>query len=50
MLTLSELQASTTDPDVAREAYIQAERHLSDLLDVKKSFAQNLRRRFLEHT
>jgi hypothetical protein len=40
MLTLAELQASTINPDVAREAYVQADRHLSDLLDVKKSFEQ----------
>jgi hypothetical protein len=40
MLTLAELQASTINPEVAREAYIQADRHLSDLLDVKKSFEQ----------
>ena len=40
MLTLPEIQASTINPDVAREAYIQADRHLSDLLDVKKSFEQ----------
>jgi hypothetical protein len=40
MLTLAELQASTINADVAREAYIQADRHLSDLLDVKKSFEQ----------
>jgi hypothetical protein len=40
MLTLAELQESTINPDVAREAYIQVDRHLSDLLDVKKSFEQ----------
>jgi len=40
MLTLAELQSSTINPEVAREAYIQADRHLSDLLDVKKSFEQ----------
>lgn len=40
MLTLPELQASTINADVAREAYVQADRHLSDLLDVKKSFEQ----------
>ncbi len=40
MLSLSELQASTINPDVAREAYVQVDRHLSDLLDVKKSFEQ----------
>jgi hypothetical protein len=40
MLTLAELQASSINPDVAREAYVQADRHLSDLLDVKKSFEQ----------
>jgi hypothetical protein len=40
MLTLSELQSSIINPDVAREAYVHADRHLSDLLDVKKSFEQ----------
>ena len=40
MLTLAELQAAAINPAVAREAYIQADRHLSDLLDVKKSFEQ----------
>lgn len=40
MLTLQELQTSTINPDVAREAFIQVDRHLSDLLDVKKSFEQ----------
>lgn len=40
MLTLAELQALTINPEVAREAYIQVDRHLSDVLDVKKSFEQ----------
>jgi len=40
MLTLSELQALKINPAVAREAYVQADRHLSDVLDVKKSFEQ----------
>jgi hypothetical protein len=40
MLTLAELQTSVINPDVAREAYVHADRHLSDLLDVKKSFEQ----------
>jgi hypothetical protein len=40
MLTLSELQASTINPAVAREAYTQVDRHLVDLLDVRKSFEQ----------
>jgi hypothetical protein len=40
MLTLAELQASKINAAVAREAYIQVDRHLSDVLDVKKSFEQ----------
>lgn len=40
MLTLDELQASTINAAVAREAYTQVDRHLLDILDVKKSFDQ----------
>jgi hypothetical protein len=40
MLTLSELQELTINPEVAREAYVQADRHLLDILDVRKSFEQ----------
>jgi hypothetical protein len=40
MLTLEELQQSRINPDVAREAYIQVDRHLNDILEVRKSFEQ----------
>jgi hypothetical protein len=40
MLTLQELQAAKINPAVAREAYVQADRHLVDILDVRKSFEQ----------
>src|SRR5687768_13874948 len=40
MLTLSELQGSRINPSVAREAYTQVDRHLLDILDVRKSFEQ----------
>jgi hypothetical protein len=38
ILTLDELQASTIQADVAKEAYAQVEKRLSDLLETKKSF------------
>jgi len=38
ILTLDELQAATIQPDVAKEAYAQVEKRLSDLLETKKSF------------
>jgi hypothetical protein len=40
MLTLAELQASQINSTVAREAYNQVDRHLVDILDVRKSFEQ----------
>jgi len=40
MLSLEQLQASTINLSVAREAYIQVDRHLLDVLDVRKSFEQ----------
>jgi hypothetical protein len=40
MLTLEELQASTINPAVAREAYTQVDRHLLDILEVRKTFEQ----------
>ena len=40
MLTLAELQTLKINAEVAREAYVQADRHLADVLDVKKSFEQ----------
>jgi hypothetical protein len=40
MLTLPELQALTINAAVAREAYTQVDRHLLDILDVRKSFEQ----------
>jgi hypothetical protein len=40
MLTLEELQASTINVTVAREAYTQVDRHLIDILEVRKSFEQ----------
>ena len=40
MLTLRELRELNINPSVAREAYIQVDRHLADLLEVKKSFEQ----------
>jgi len=39
-LTLAELQSSTINVAVAREAYTQVDRHLMDVLDVRKSFEQ----------
>jgi hypothetical protein len=38
VLTLAQLQAATIQADVAKEAYAQVEKRLSDLLEVKKSF------------
>lgn len=40
MMTLDELQSSTINAVVAREAYSQVDRHLLDILDVRKSFEQ----------
>lgn len=40
MLTLAELQALEINSEVAREAYTQVDRHLVDILDVRKSFEQ----------
>lgn len=40
MMTLEELQLSTINGAVAREAYTQVDRHLLDLLDVRKSLEQ----------
>src|SRR2546423_14373614 len=40
MLSLEQLQASTINLSVAREAYIQVDPHLLDVLDVRKSFEQ----------
>jgi len=40
MLTLEDLQASTINSAVAREAYVQVDRHLVDILDIRKSFEQ----------
>ena len=40
MLTLEELQSSTINLAVAREAYTQVDRHLIDVLDVRKTFEQ----------
>jgi hypothetical protein len=40
MLTLRELQSSTINLSVAREAYTQVDRHLLDILEVRKSFEQ----------
>lgn len=40
MLTLQEIQSSTINLSVAREAYIQVDRHLLDILEVRKSFEQ----------
>jgi hypothetical protein len=40
MLTLEELQASTINPAVAREAYTQVDRHLMDIIEVRKTFEQ----------
>jgi hypothetical protein len=42
MLTLRELQDAKINPAVAREAYVQSDRHLVDILDVRKSFEQKL--------
>jgi len=39
-MTLEELQASRINGAVAREAYNQVDRHLLDILDVRKSFEQ----------
>jgi len=40
VLTLNELQALTINASVAREAYAHVDRHLVDLLDIRKSFEQ----------
>jgi hypothetical protein len=40
MLTLEELQGLQINAAVAREAYTQVDRHLIDILEVKKSFEQ----------
>jgi hypothetical protein len=40
MLTLEELQASTINPAVAREAYTQVDRYLMDTIEVRKIFEQ----------
>lgn len=40
MMTLEELQHAKIHPVVAREAYVQADRRLVDVLDTKKSFEQ----------
>ena len=40
MLTLDELQATNINSAVAREAYTQVDRHLLDILEVRKSFEQ----------
>jgi hypothetical protein len=40
MLTLKELQSTTINAVVAREAYTQVDRHLIDILEVRKSFEQ----------
>jgi hypothetical protein len=40
MMTLKELQSSTINGVVSREAYTQVDRHLQDILDVRKSFEQ----------
>jgi hypothetical protein len=38
ILTPAQLQAAIINPDVAKEAYAQVEKRLSDLLETKKSF------------
>jgi hypothetical protein len=40
MLTLKQLQKAKINPAAAREAYIQVDRYLLDVLDVRKSFEQ----------
>lgn len=40
MMTLEEIRASKINPNVAREAYVQADKRLTDALDTKKSFEQ----------
>ena len=40
MLSLEQLKQSKINPLVAREAYLQAEKRLSDVLDTKKSVEQ----------
>jgi hypothetical protein len=40
MMTLDEIRASKINPNIAREAYEQAEKRLSDALEIKKSFEQ----------
>lgn len=40
MLTLEEIRYSKINPTVAREAYVQADRRLADVLDTKKAFEQ----------
>lgn len=40
MLSLQELRVSSINPEIAREAYQQAEKRLADALETKKSFEQ----------
>jgi hypothetical protein len=40
MLSLQELRSSKINPEIAREAYEQAEMRLTDMLETKKSFEQ----------
>lgn len=40
LMTPEEIQACTVQPDVAKEAYAQVEKRLTDLLETKKSFEQ----------
>jgi hypothetical protein len=40
MMTLDEIHAAKINPNVAREAYNQAEKRLSDTIEIKKSFKQ----------
>jgi hypothetical protein len=40
MMTLEEIRSSQINPNVAREAYNQADKRLTDVLETKKSFEQ----------
>jgi hypothetical protein len=40
MLDLDELKNSVINPTVAKEVYLQAEKRLADLLDLRKSVEQ----------
>jgi hypothetical protein len=40
MLTIEEIRASKINPSIAKEAYLQSEKKMQDLLEIKKTFEQ----------